>query len=302
VVHRCGRGRTCVALLLLALLGAVAGCGSGSGSDSKAGTTTSTTPRVATVAPGQLTRPGILTACSDIPAPPFEFYDQSQRLVGLDVDVVDQAAARLGLNVSWQNAVFDTIIEALDSGKCDIIASSAYITPERTKQITMVPYMQAGQSLLLDKAQPANVGDVTRDPTGLCGHSVAVLLASAEADSIKEIDRSCKAAGKPTIKSVVVTKTPDGLQQLKSGYVDAFFYDSPTNNYYAEKISPNDFSVANGVLHVVPYGYGFAKPHGQLVRAFVQALTSMKQDGSYARIFKAWGQDAVPIPPFVPQG
>jgi len=76
-------------------------------------------------------------------------------------------ANRVGLKVQYVNSVFDTIIAAVTSGKCDIIISAMNITADRSKQISQIPYFEAGQSMVAAKGNPQNI-NTTLD---LCGKS-----------------------------------------------------------------------------------------------------------------------------------
>ena len=76
---------------------------------------------------------------------------------GLDIDIGTEIANRLGLKVQFVNSVFDTIIAAVTSGKCDIIISAQNITADRQKQVSMIPYFKAGQSFVAAKGNPKNI-------------------------------------------------------------------------------------------------------------------------------------------------
>ena len=108
---------------------------------------------VATVPDGQLIFAGKLVICSDIPYPPQEFFDAQGNPTGSDIEIGQEIAKRLGLTAQIENAVFDTIIAAVTGGKCDIIISAQNITPDRVKQVDMIPYFQAGQSFVVAKRE-----------------------------------------------------------------------------------------------------------------------------------------------------
>jgi polar amino acid transport system substrate-binding protein len=249
-----------------------------------------------------LVSPHTLTICSDIPAPPFEQYDQHQHLTGFDVNVVDAIASRMQLRTTWVNSVFDTIFEALQGGKCDMIATSMYILPSRLKQIAMLPYFTAGESFLVTGGNPRHFPvDAVAKPLELCGLKIAVQLGSAEASDAKTFNTHCKHAGKPSITIINATKTTDALQQLQSGFADAFFYDSPSNSYYANVLSRGKFEVAGGVRSAVPYGFGFIKGRNPLLSTFTKNLKAIEGNGTYTRLLKRWGLQGTAIPKPIPE-
>jgi polar amino acid transport system substrate-binding protein len=72
---------------------------------------------VATIPAGSLAQANHLLICTDFPYPPQEFFDANGDPQGLDIELGNEIANRLGLKVQYVNSVFDTIIAAVTSGK-----------------------------------------------------------------------------------------------------------------------------------------------------------------------------------------
>lgn len=274
----------------------LAGCG---GSSSKSSSTTSTSStsataskHVATVPSSELVASGHLYICSDIPSPPQEFYDASGNLVGSDVETGNEIAARLGLKPQWVNSVFDTIIAAVNAGKCDIVLSGQNITPERQKQVHMVPYFKAGQTFVVKKGNPEKISS---DPMTLCGKKLAAQLGATEQQTAEAFSKKCTAAGKGKIDVIVTQKSSDALQQVQTGHAVAFFQDSPVVAYYV-KTQPSVFEAAGGVIDPINEGISIPQSKPKLIRAVVAALKSMEADGTYTKILKKWGENNFTVP------
>ncbi len=96
---------------------------------------------------------GVLTVGSDVAFPPFESKDEkTQEIVGFDVDLATEVAKRMGLQVEFVPANFDSIIPALKAGKFDCVISAMTITEEREKQVDFSdPYIDSNQSLAVKK-------------------------------------------------------------------------------------------------------------------------------------------------------
>ncbi len=265
---------------------------------------------VASVDPSILVQKGKLSFCSDIPYPPFEAYDDNGNPVGLDIDMGTELASRLGLQVQVVNTVFDTIIAATTSGKCDIILSDMNITGDRNKQISFIPYLQVGQSILVAKGNPQNINA----PTDLCGQSVAAESGTTEVSYLQGTDdyagkglaADCTAAGKPAVTVVITQKDSDALQQLQAGKVVAYFADTPVAGQYAAK-NPDQFQLVGQAIDPAPVGIGVPcggaadctnEPLTPLGQAVETALKSMMADGTYAQILDKYGatDSAVTLP------
>ena len=74
------------------------------------------------------------------------------------------------MKAEFKNIVFDSIIAALLTKKCDAIISGMNDTPERRKQVDFVDYLKVGQSLMVKKGNPKHISTLA----SLAGHVVSV--------------------------------------------------------------------------------------------------------------------------------
>jgi polar amino acid transport system substrate-binding protein len=309
------RRNVVVAAATLALLTA---CTAASPSPTSSPATTSAAPSstvpsassapspVATVPDDQLAFPGKLVVCSDIPYPPQEFFDDSGKPVGSDIEIAQGIATKLGLEPQIENSVFDTIIAAVTSGKCDIIVSAQNITTDRVAQVDMIPYFQAGQSFVVAKGNPAGI----KTEDDLCGKSVAAETGTTEIDYLKGtgdykgkgLSAACEGKSKGAIDIKEYPKDSDALAALISGNVDAYFADSPVAGYYTVQ-QPDKFELSGLTLDVAKEGISVPKDKNELRDAVVAALKAMMDDGSYDQILDKYGvvdgglqsSDVVPV-------
>jgi polar amino acid transport system substrate-binding protein len=254
---------------------------------------------VATIDPASLAQKNHLLICTDFPYPPQEFYDENGNPQGLDVEVGMEIGKRLGLQTQFVNSVFDTIIAAVTSGKCDIVISAQNITTDRQKQVSMIPYFEAGQSFVAQKGNPAKITTAT----DLCGQSVAAESGTTEAAWLqgngdyqgKGLPLQCTQAGKQPPTVSVTQKDSDALQLLQSAKVVVYDTDSPVAAYYTVQ-HPDLFEVVGQVVEPIPEGISVPcgqqdctnaplTPVGQAIKA---ALDSMMQDGTYLKILTKW--------------
>jgi len=251
---------------------------------------------VATIPDAELIFPGKLIICSDLPYPPQEFFDDQGNPIGSDVEIGQEIATRLGLTPEIQNSVFDTIIAALTGGKCDIIISAQNITSDRTKQVNMVPFYQAGQSFVVAKGNA--VGIKTQDD--LCGKKIAAETGTTEVDYLKGtgdykgqgLSAACTTAGKPAITTKSFGKDSDALLALQSGQVDAYFADSPVAGYYTVQ-HPDQFELSGVTLGIALEGISVPKDdaHKDVGTAVQATLISMINDGKYLEILTKYGTE-----------
>jgi len=115
------------ALVLCAAMMAIMmfGCGSSSTSAPTAGTTTGTTDaKVTTVADG------VLTMGTNAAFPPYEYYD-GDKIVGIDAEIAQMIADKLGMTLDIQDMEFGSIVSSVQGGKIDIGMAGMTVTDER---------------------------------------------------------------------------------------------------------------------------------------------------------------------------
>ena len=248
---------------------------------------------VATVPAGQLLFAGKLVICSDIPYPPQEFFDDAGNPTGSDIEIGQMIAQRLGLQAQIQNAVFDTIIAAVTGGKCDIIISAQNITPDRLKQVDMIPFFQAGQSFVVAKGNTSGIQTLD----DLCGKKIAAETGTTEVDYLnglgdykgKGLSKACTDKGKAAINTKEYQKDSDALLALSGTIVSAYFADSPVAGYYTVQHADQFELAPIAPLQPAMEGISVPKDKTGLHDAVVTALKSMVADGAYGAILKKFG-------------
>lgn len=67
--------------------------------------------------------------------PPYETYDSNQKIVGLDVDMLQAICDKLGMELKVEDMEFDAVIAAVQSGKVDVGVAGMTVTEDRLKSI-----------------------------------------------------------------------------------------------------------------------------------------------------------------------
>lgn len=257
---------------------------------------------VAVVPSDQLLFAGKLVVCSDLPYPPLEFFDAQGNPIGSDIEIATEIANRLGLQVEIINSVFDTIILAVNGGKCDIIVSDQNMTPDRIKAVDMIPYFQAGQAFAVLHSNPA--GLLTE--LDLCGKKVGAETGTTEIQYLEGTDiyadsgglkKKCTDAGKAAPNAVTYQKDDQAFLALAAKQVDAYFADLPVVAYYVNNQS-TQFDVAP-IPQLSPIKAGISVPQTKtgLRDAVKAALISMMNDGTYVQILKKYAVDSGALQP-----
>ncbi|GAA3931518.1 transporter substrate-binding domain-containing protein [Microbacterium soli] len=250
---------------------ALSGCAGDPGSDAE--------PTGASDGPDYgLVQDGTLTACSDIPYPPFEFEggDNGTGYTGFDIDLLAAIADKLGLEIAVQDVGFDALQSGttLVSGTCDIGASAMTITEERKANIDFSdPYYDSLQSLLVP------VGSDIKGISDLDGKIVGVQQGTTGENYAEENATGAQLLQLPS----------DGelWPAIQAGQIDAILQDQPVNIEH-QKNDPG-YVVVEEYNTDEQYGFAFAKGEKlELQDAVNTALGELRDDGTYQKIYDTY--------------
>lgn len=72
---------------------------------------------------------------------PWTYHDESDALVGFDVEVAQNIAEKLGVTATFAEGEWDGLLAGLDAGRYDIMVNGVDITPERSEKYDFsIPY------------------------------------------------------------------------------------------------------------------------------------------------------------------
>lgn len=276
-----------VAMLTLAF----AACAGNEGDDIGAtGPTAPTAPTGATGETGAIPEfstltEGVLTVGSCLDYPPFETVENDVE-VGFDVELTEEIATRLGLEVQWVRADFDTIFTAVAGGQFDMVAAASTITEKREREVDFSdPYFNSRQALVVNTNETPDLastdqleaGDVVGVQRGTTGQ------AWAEENLVPN-----------GVELQTFSSATDGLRALEGGAMTAFVADEP---FVAEAIADlPSLEVVQGIDTDEVYGLAFSPENPELREAVNGILAEIIGDGTYATIYQKWFPGA-PVPP-----
>lgn len=84
-----------------------------------------------------------LVAASNMRHPPFSSWSDDRKAIGIEVDIVEAAAAAVGKQVKWVERPFAELIDGVASGQIDVAVSTIGVTEERRKKVAFShPYYE----------------------------------------------------------------------------------------------------------------------------------------------------------------
>ncbi|MCA1809230.1 MAG: ABC transporter substrate-binding protein [Kiritimatiellia bacterium] len=213
--------------------------------------------------------------------PPLVFKQQ-KRLTGAEVELARALARKLDRPAQFIELRWDDQINALLTGKIDIIMSGMTITDTRRVRIEFTePWLQLGLMALVRSRDTAKYPGAIVLMAGDAGVGV-------QKDSTAAVFVNRNYRG---INSITYLDPLDAPYYLTSRKIDAFIHDGPALIWMA---SENEAELA-----VLPYlmtadmiAWGVRKDDDELLREVNAVLAGWRQDGTIDRVVEKW----LPLP------
>lgn len=95
---------------------------------------------------------GVLTMMTATGFPPYEYIDENGQPAGVDIDIAQLVADKLGVELQVLDMDFNLLVDSLKGGKGQLIAAAMSSTPDRASQIDFsTQYHSDGQCLMIPK-------------------------------------------------------------------------------------------------------------------------------------------------------
>ena len=178
--------------------------------------------------------PDILTICTYSEFAPFS-YKKDGSIVGTDIELLENFAHKMGLNLNIIEKQFDGLWNMPGLGQCDISAAGMMSEGRDLddKGIWSESYITVKRSLLIRHTDK----DILKEPWNFSGKKIVVTPESAaHIDAIERYE---------TYGAIIIPTVPSQnviVNQLLSGEIDAFGEGDVSNGFLAERFTENDGS------------------------------------------------------------
>lgn len=205
---------------------------------------------------------------------PFTFKDETGKLTGFDVDLIEAIGERQGFKIETLANPWDTIFTTLDDNSRDIVASGVAITPERQQKMNFSDaYMDSYMAVVFNNPNIKSYEDLQGKKIG-----------AQKGTNYEEFARK----NFPTTTTDYPT-TFLAYQAMLKGEVDAVIDD--VNMVNSQKLR---LKADNVQLMRVPnqetdkFAYAIKKGRNDLTQQINEGLKKVKADGTYDKIYSKW--------------
>ena len=216
----------------------------------------------------KLVKEGTLTMATNAYFPPYEYYD-GQDVIGIDADIANAIADKMGLELKIEDMEFDSIITAVSTGKADLGLAGMTVTPDRQKNVDFSDTYANGVQVIIVKEDSA-----IAKPDDLKGKKIGVQLSTT--GDLTATDEF----GKDSV--VQYNKGNDAVMALTQGQVDAVIIDNEPAKSYVE--ANKGLKILDTEFLNEDYAACISKDNAGLTKAVNKALAELKADGTLQKI------------------
>lgn len=247
-------------------------------SDASTSTTTETSgeasPESASATSVETIEDGLLIMSTNAAFPPYEMTNDAGEYEGIDVEIAQAIAEKLGLELRIDDMDFDSALLAAQSGKSDMVMAGVSVTEDRLVNLDFTDSYATGIQVVIvpEDSDITSVDDLTGKMIGVQRGTTGDLYCS---DTVENGGFGAEN----------VTPYDNGLtavQALLNGQVDCVVIDNAP---------AQEFVAANPGLKILDteyvnedYAIGVKKGNTQLLNAINGALEELKADGTVQSI------------------
>lgn len=274
---------TATAGTVAALAFLMSGCGnSAPAANSTQTRSASADASLSKLVPDDIRAKGTLEGGASFDTQPMNFYSPGNKPDGVIIDLLNAAAARLGLSIKWSQIPYSGLVPALQSKRVEIAGAQISKTAENNGVVNLLAFYKASSSLLVPAGK-----DYTSD-TDACGTRFGLTTGSTVNKNIADsINKECTDAGKPALQYLYFPSFNAGQDAVRAGRIDSFLNSTPQIQL-AVKADKTLGAALVGKIAARETGVALPKEYGPLTQAFQGAFNAMIADGEYKKILDKW--------------
>ena len=257
--------------------------------------------------------PNVLVMATNAAFPPYEFKE-GEGYAGIDVEIAEAIAKKLGKTLQIADIDFGAIIDGVQTGKYDFGMAGLTVTDERKEQVNFTASYATGVQVIIvrndskiTKLEDFYVfeGD-SEDPTGLNEDEAIVgkdgIKIGVQQDTTGDIYSSDDITnwgfnnvaedGTVTTDRVVRYKTgAEAVQSLKTDKVDMVIIDQEPAKSFVKANEGIHILEGENEYAIEDYAICVAKGKTELLEKINKALDELKADGTIDKIVKKYIND-----------
>lgn len=201
--------------------------------------------------------------------PPYEYVDDNNKIVGIDAEIAQAIADKLGMKLEIKDMEFDSLIPAVKSDSIDVVLAGMTVTDERKQSVDFSDSYSTGVQVIIVKE-----GSDIKSADDLKGKKIGV-QSGTTGDSYCTTD-----FGQENVKQF--SNGSLAVAALANGQVDCVVIDNePAKNYVAANTG---LKILDTEYVTEDYAIAVSKDNPDLLKKINTALKELKEAGKIDEI------------------
>lgn len=214
----------------------------------------------------------VLVMATNAQFPPYEYYE-GDKLAGIDVEIAEAIADKLGMTINIEDVEFDSVLAGVQSGKYDIGLAGITVTPDREQSMDFSESYATGiQSIIVPEgSEITSVDDLLADG--------ATYIAGVQLSTTGDI-YATEDFGSDRVQEF--QSGADAVAALVAGKIDCVIIDNePAKSYVAAN---EGLTILDSAYTEEEYAICTAKGNDELLANINDAIAELKEDGTIQSI------------------
>jgi len=201
--------------------------------------------------------------------PPYEFVDDNNKIVGIDAEIAEAVAKKLGKKLEIKDMEFDSLLTAVQSGAIDFALAGMTVNDERKLAVNFSDTYATGVQVVIvaEGSSIKNIDDLEGKKIGVQAGTTGDIYCTDD-------------YGQENVKQF--TNGALAVAALKNGQVDCVVIDNEPAKSFVKantglKILETEYAVED-------YAAAISKENTKLLEDFNKALKELKEDGTIDKI------------------
>lgn len=201
--------------------------------------------------------------------PPYEFVDDNGKIVGIDAEVAQALADKLGMELEIKDMEFNSLIPAVQSGSIDVALAGMTVTEERQEKVNFSDSYAKGVQVIIvkDGSDIKEVEDLDGKMIGVQTGTTGDNYCTGDygQDHVKQFDNGALA-----------------VAALQNGQVDCVVIDNePAKQFVAVN---EGLKILDATYADEDYAIAISKDNTELLNKINTAMAELKASGEFQKI------------------
>ena len=204
---------------------------------------------------------------------PYEFRDENDKIVGIDAEIAQAVADKIGMTLEIKDMDFDSLLTAVQGGSIDIVLAGLTVTEERKQAVNFSDSYATGiQAIIVpENSTIATADDLKGNTIGVQSGTTGDIYCTDDfgAENVKQYKDG-----------------PSAVAALLAGQVNCVVIDNePAKNLVAANAG---LKLLETAYTEEQYAAAINKDNKDLLEKFNKALSELKADGTINKIVEKY--------------